>query len=83
MLLSEHTGTHVDAPAHTFNGGKHINEIPLKDLVGPAIVVDINEQGAKDRDYQVQVKDLLGTLPITIVLNMHVSSSFLIVLKSF
>jgi kynurenine formamidase len=32
-------GTHLDAPAHFIPGGKTIDQIPLSELIGPALVV--------------------------------------------
>ncbi len=31
-----HVGTHLDAPAHFYSGGKFIGDLPLDFLVGPA-----------------------------------------------
>lgn len=54
---SEHGGTHLDAPIHFAEGGQHADEIPLKHLVGPAVLIDVTDQAAADRDYQVSVAD--------------------------
>ncbi len=54
---AEHGGTHLDAPIHFAAGRHHADEIPLERLIGPAVLVDVTEQAAKDRDYQVTVKD--------------------------
>lgn len=55
LLIDEHTGTHMDAPAHFFprpdSGLKGSNEvgtitaeqIPLSQLIGPAVVIDVSE----------------------------------------
>ena len=34
-----HTGTHIDAPIHYAETGKHLGEIPLADLVGTGLVI--------------------------------------------
>ena len=39
--LENHTGTHVDAPAHFIHGGATISELPLDILTGRARVVEI------------------------------------------
>lgn len=57
---AEHGGTHIDAPVHFAKGGAHVDEIPLEQLMGQAVVVDVSEQSAKNRDYQVQVVDFEG-----------------------
>ncbi|CAH3185285.1 unnamed protein product, partial [Porites evermanni] len=56
--MSEHGGTHIDAPKHFYQKGKHLNEVLLDELIGPAVVVDISVQTAKDQDYQLSVGDL-------------------------
>lgn len=54
---AEHGGTHLDAPIH-FARGKFTNDqIPLEQLVGAAIVVDVSAAAATNRDYQVSVAD--------------------------
>lgn len=40
LHLGTHTGTHVDAPAHLFEGGAAVDELDPAALVGPARVVD-------------------------------------------
>ncbi len=54
----EHGGTHFDAPRHFAQGMPTVEQIPLERLFAPAIVIDVREQAAKDRDYLVQVADL-------------------------
>jgi len=56
--LSEHGGTHFDAPIHFAEGGDHAEEVPLERLLGPAAVVDVRER--VHPDYQVSVEDLQG-----------------------
>ncbi|MCI0445646.1 cyclase family protein [bacterium] len=41
LTLGNHTGTHVDAPAHFIEGGTTITELPLDILNGRARVVEI------------------------------------------
>jgi kynurenine formamidase len=54
---AEHGGTHIDAPVH-FAAGRHtVDQIPLERLMGVAVVVDVSEQCASNRDYQVTVGD--------------------------
>lgn len=55
LLIDEHTGTHVDAPAHFIPelktglpeaaeaGDITVEQIPLDQLIGPAVVIDIPE----------------------------------------
>src|SRR4029079_5524426 len=39
--MGSHTGTHIDAPFHFVEGGRKLDEIPLKDLVGPVSVIQV------------------------------------------
>lgn len=58
FAAAEHGGTHLDAPVHFFGDGRTVGEIPLEQLVGPAVVVDVREACARDRDYRVTRGDL-------------------------
>ncbi|MBO0980840.1 cyclase family protein [Microbacterium sp. SD291] len=40
--LGSHTGTHVDAPAHTIRGGRTLADVALDELVGEAIVLRVS-----------------------------------------
>jgi len=39
--MGSHTGTHIDAPFHFIEAGRRLEQIPLIELVGPAMVVEI------------------------------------------
>jgi kynurenine formamidase len=54
---AEHGGTHLDAPIHFFEGGHASDEIPIEQLIGLGVVVDVRQKCADDRDYRVQVED--------------------------
>ena len=49
--MLEHYGTHLDAPAHFPPGKTTVDQIPVKQLIGPAVVLDVRAQGARDADY--------------------------------
>ncbi|MCS6927654.1 MAG: cyclase family protein, partial [Candidatus Binatia bacterium] len=58
LCLAEHGGTHMDAPIH-FAKGKHTaDEVPLQHLIGPAVVIDVRAQAARDPDYRLSVADI-------------------------
>src|ERR1700750_1193526 len=38
---AEHGGTHLDAPVHFAKGKNSIDQIPLEQLIGPALVIDV------------------------------------------
>jgi kynurenine formamidase len=58
FFTSEHGGTHIDAPIHFAEGKRTVDEIPLDQLIGPGVVVDISEQCAQDIDYQITKEDI-------------------------
>ncbi len=41
LTMGSHTGTHVDAPRHFFDGAPGVDRLPLTALVGPARVVEV------------------------------------------
>jgi kynurenine formamidase len=54
---AEHGGTHLDAPIHFARSGDTADEVPLRRLVGRAVVVDVSESALNDRDYLISVSD--------------------------
>jgi kynurenine formamidase len=58
FCAAEHGGTHLDAPIHFFEKGKAADAIPIEELIGVGIRVDLSEKCAKDRDYRIGVADL-------------------------
>jgi kynurenine formamidase len=53
----EHGGTHIDAPAHFAKDGNFVDAIPLDQLVGAAVVVDVSRKCQADRDYRIAIDD--------------------------
>lgn len=54
---AEHGGTHLDAPVHFAEGKQTVDEIPLTQLMGAAVLVDVSGKCERDADYQVGVGD--------------------------
>jgi len=56
----EHTGTHFDAPVHWVTGKDQddVAQVPPRRLVGPAAVVDVVDEVAKDPDFLLEVPHL-------------------------
>ena len=54
---AEHGGTHIDAPVHFAQGRLSVDKIPLEQLMGAAVVIDVSKQSASNRDYQVTTSD--------------------------
>lgn len=58
FCMPEHFGTHMDAPAHFLSKGLPVDQIPAKQLLSAAIVVDVSESVETNPDYRVTVEDL-------------------------
>lgn len=58
VAMPEHGGTHIDAPAHFAKDGRTVDAIPLDQLVGSAVVVDVVRKCEADRDYVISVDDI-------------------------
>ncbi len=58
LATAEHGGTHIDAPIHFLEGGPDVASIPLRRLIGPAVVIDMTAQAADDVDYRLTVADV-------------------------
>src|SRR6266540_6428026 len=58
FAAAEHGGTHLDAPVH-FGQGKHTtDQIPLSQLMGAAVVIDVSHQADSTADYRVLPSDI-------------------------
>lgn len=55
---AEHGGTHIDAPIHFAEGKRTVDEIPIDQLIGQGIVVDVIEAASQDIDYLITKQDL-------------------------
>ena len=56
--MAEHGGTHLDAPVHFAEGRNTADRVPLEQLMGAGVLLDVSEKCARDADYQVSVEDL-------------------------
>jgi len=54
---AEHGGTHLDAPVHFAKGQNSVDQIPLDQLTGAGVVIDVTQQCATNADYLVSVAD--------------------------
>ena len=57
---AEHGGTHIDAPIHFSKNAQTVEEIPLENLMGSAIKINVSDKAIKNHDYLVSVEDLLN-----------------------
>ncbi len=59
FVAPEHGGTHIDAPIH-FAQGKHtVDAIPVQQLVGQGVLIDVTKKCADNRDYQILIEDFV------------------------
>ncbi len=61
VCLSEHTGTHVDSPAHFIPGGSTVDSISPEDLVGPGVMLDFTYKEPWDPIIWSDVEEALKT----------------------
>jgi len=55
---AEHGGTHIDAPMHFAKGRHSVDQIPLEQLMGSGVVIDVTQQCAGNPDYLVSIIDV-------------------------
>src|SRR6266542_457113 len=54
----EHGGTHLDAPIHFAKNGRTADQIPIRQLIAPAAVIDVRQKTASDADYRLSLPDV-------------------------
>ena len=54
--LAGQWGTHVDPPAHFVKGLRTVDEIELKEMILPLVVIDVHEEAAKNADYTLTLE---------------------------
>ncbi len=73
----EHGGTHLDAPIHFSQGKNTVEQIPVEQLSGEGIVVDVADKALKNSDYLVTAEDLQaweaanGEIPANAMILLH------------
>ncbi len=56
--IHEHLGTHTDAPNHFIEGQKSLDQLELKDLIVPVVVIDIEAKATKNSDAELSIDDI-------------------------
>lgn len=56
--FSEHTGTHLDIPAHFIADGETVDNYAVGLFVSPAVVIDISAKAAENPDAELDVADI-------------------------
>ncbi|SDR96785.1 cyclase family protein [Gramella sp. MAR_2010_147] len=55
---AEHGGTHIDAPIHFAENKQSVDEIPLDQLIGTGIKIDVSKMARQNPDYRIRIEDL-------------------------
>ena len=55
---AEHGGTHMDSPIHFYKNKRSVEQVPIEQLIGPAVVIDISKKAENNRNYQLQIADI-------------------------
>jgi arylformamidase len=56
ITTSHHVGTHMDGEIHFHSSGRSIGQVPMKDWIGPGVVVDLSDELG---DYDLYEPELL------------------------
>lgn len=51
-------GTHVDPPAHFIKGKRFVDDIPVKEMILPMVIIDVTKKVEQNPDYQVSMDDI-------------------------
>jgi kynurenine formamidase len=60
IATGEHVGTHFDAPIHWITGRDRadVSQVPARQLIAPAIVIDKSRECSQNPDYLLEVSDV-------------------------
>lgn len=58
FCAAEHGGTHLDAPSHFAKGKWAADEIPVDNLIGEAVVIDVSNRSKTNPDYLISSDDI-------------------------
>jgi len=60
LSFGSHTGTHVDAPKHFFDDGAGVDALPLDVLMGPAVLICVEDEVRSVGVEELQLHELKG-----------------------
>jgi len=60
LAFGSHTGTHVDAMKHFFDDGMTVDAIPLETLMGPAVLVCVDDTVMAVGEKELRLHELKG-----------------------
>ena len=58
VCTPEHGGTHLDAPIHFGEGRRTADQVPVRQLIAPGVVIDVSRKAASDPDYRLTAADV-------------------------
>lgn len=58
LCTPEHGGTHLDAPIHFSKDGRTTDQIPVRQLVAPGVVIDISRKADANAAYRLTDEDV-------------------------
>jgi kynurenine formamidase len=58
--LTEHVGTHLDAPCHFAAGGLAVDQIAMTSLMAPLVVLNVSERAQRNADASVGLEELIA-----------------------
>lgn len=61
LSFGSHTATHVDAAKHFFDDGQTVDQLPLDRLVGPCVVIELDDTVMSIGRRELEAHDLEGT----------------------
>lgn len=71
----------MDAPIHFAQGGNSIEKVPVEQLTGEGVVIDVSSQAVSNRDYLITTEDIeawekqLGPLPENAIVLFNTGSA--------
>lgn len=77
LRFAEHSGTHLDAPAHFFAAGETADQISAVRLIAPLVVISMEDRTSRDHDAAMSVDEIAswerkhGKIPAGAVVAMH------------
>jgi kynurenine formamidase len=60
ITFDEHTGTHMDSPAHFVSGQPTADRLPADKFIAPLAVIHIESRASKDADAVVTIDDVIA-----------------------
>lgn len=62
LQMGSHTGTHMDAPYHMLSHGSTLDELPVSQFCGRAVVLDVSDRDAITLEYLKEQNGLLRSV---------------------